>query len=103
MNAFGYRHSVRGSAIGVETSASGPNWHLDAAIQYLSHPSIVARKPFRLLQQEEAGNQNIHPPFIYQTTQGCSGIIGWPLRQPKALPNSSKFCTAPLVRNMPGE
>ena len=39
----------------------------------------------------------------HQTRQASSGIMGWPLWQPKALPNSSKLRTVPLARNMPGE
>src|SRR5580692_4267184 len=39
----------------------------------------------------------------YQTRQEFSGYMGWPLLHPKALPNSSKFCTEPLVRHLPGE
>jgi hypothetical protein len=40
---------------------------------------------------------------LYQTRQELTGYIGCPLEQPKALPNSSKFCTLPLVRQRPGE
>src|SRR5208283_2212195 len=40
---------------------------------------------------------------VYQTRQELAGYIGWPLVQPKALPNSSKFCTEPLTRQRPGE
>ena len=39
----------------------------------------------------------------YQTRQELAGYIGCPLLQPKALPNSSKFWTLPLVRQRPGE
>ena len=39
----------------------------------------------------------------YQTRQAFSGIIASPFLQPKAFPNSSKFCTDPLVRHSPGE
>src|ERR1700736_6123371 len=38
---------------------------------------------------------------FYQTRHEFSGIIGWPTLQPNALPNSSKFCTVPLVRHSP--
>ena len=41
--------------------------------------------------------------FPYQTRQEFAGYIGWPLVQPKALPNWSKFCTVPLTRQRPGE
>src|SRR5947209_6273131 len=43
------------------------------------------------------------PHDCYQTRQGFCGIIGCPTLQPKALPNSGKFCTDPLVRYLPGE
>ena len=39
----------------------------------------------------------------YQTRQELTGYMGWPLVQPKALPNSSKFCTVPSTRQRPGE
>ncbi len=39
----------------------------------------------------------------YHTRQEFSGTMGCPLVQPKALPNSSKFCTVPLTRQRPGE
>jgi hypothetical protein len=39
----------------------------------------------------------------YHTRQDFSGYIGCPLVQPKALPNSSKFCTDPFTRHLPGE
>jgi hypothetical protein len=39
----------------------------------------------------------------YQTRQEFVGYIGWPLVQPNALPNSSKFCTVPFTRQRPGE
>ena len=41
--------------------------------------------------------------MLYQTRQEFAGTIGLPLAQPKALPNSSKFCTEPLTRQRPGE
>jgi len=39
----------------------------------------------------------------HQTRQTFSGYIGCLLGQLKAFPNSSKFCTEPLVRHFPGE
>ena len=39
----------------------------------------------------------------YQTRQEFTGYMGCPLVQPKAFPNSSKFCTEPLTRHLPGE
>ena len=39
----------------------------------------------------------------HQVRQTLAGIMGWPTLQPKALPNSSKFCTVPLTRHLPGE
>src|SRR5208283_270648 len=39
----------------------------------------------------------------YQTRQDVAGYMGWPLVQPKALPNWSKFCTEPFTRQRPGE
>ena len=36
----------------------------------------------------------------YQTLQAFTGI-GWPCLQPKALPNSGKFCTLPMMRHSP--
>ena len=44
-----------------------------------------------------------NPGRPYQTRQEFTGYMGWPLVQPKALPNSSKFCTAPFARHSPGE
>jgi hypothetical protein len=41
--------------------------------------------------------------WIYQTRQEFAGYMGWPLVQPNALPNPSKFCTEPLTRHLPGE
>jgi|SRR5580698_1793676 hypothetical protein len=52
---------------------------------------------------ETWGILRFYPVFFYHTRQLLSGIIGWPLWQPKALPNSSKFCTTPFTRNIPGE
>jgi len=42
-------------------------------------------------------------PGCYQTRQEFTGYMGCPFVQPNALPNSSKFCTDPLVRQRPGE
>ena len=52
-----------------------------------------------------AGNVNPQPggKTAYHTRQEFAGYMGWPLVQPKALPNSSKFCTEPLTRQRPGE
>jgi hypothetical protein len=44
-----------------------------------------------------------HPLFVHQTRQAFSGIIGWPVWQPKAFPNSSKLRTTPSTRKRPGE
>jgi hypothetical protein len=41
------------------------------------------------------------PP--YHTRHELTGYIGWPFWQPKALPNSSKFCTVPFTLHRPGE
>ena len=47
---------------------------------------------------------SIHPAGqAYHTLQEFAGYMGWPLVQPKALPNSSKFRTVPLTRQRPGE
>ena len=39
----------------------------------------------------------------YQTRQDSPGTWVGPWWQLKALPNSSKFCTEPLARHLPGE
>ena len=47
----------------------------------------------------------LRPTFgrTYQVRQPpLAGIIGWPTLHPNALPNSSKFCTEPLVLHFPG-
>ena len=38
---------------------------------------------------------------LYQVRQTFAGIIGCPVLQLNALPNSSKFCTVPFVRHSP--
>ena len=44
-----------------------------------------------------------HRPSLYQTRQELIGYMGWPFLHPKAFPNSSKFCTVPFTRHLPGE
>lgn len=39
----------------------------------------------------------------HQTRQALAGIMGWPVLQPKARPNSGIFCTTPLTRKRRGE
>jgi len=53
-----------------------------------------------------AGNLQTQPPFSALSPTDAhelAGYIGCPLVHPKALPNSSKFCTLPFVRQRPGE
>ena len=50
------------------------------------------------------GKSDEESPGCYQVRQPPeAGIIGSPFLQPKALPNSSKFCTVPLTRHSPVE
>src|ERR1039458_6541050 len=37
----------------------------------------------------------------YHTLHAFTGIMGWPVLHPKALPNSGKFSTVPLIRHSP--
>ncbi len=48
--------------------------------------------------------QGVGTPVLFcktdhQTWQAFSGIMGWPVLQPKAWPNSGIFCTTPFTRN----
>ncbi len=39
----------------------------------------------------------------HHTRQALTGIMGCPVLQPKAWPNSGMFCTTPFARNCRGE
>jgi hypothetical protein len=69
------------------------------AVRWASRTALHRRK------RERAGSvaSGSFDARDYQTRQEFSGYMGWPLLHPKALPNSSKFCTEPLVRHLPGE
>ncbi len=73
-----------------ETSSGGRRKRRGACVPYLARP-----------HRARYGNPRM--ASSYQTRQDFAGNIGWPLVQPNALPNSSKFCTEPLTRQRPGE
>src|SRR6201996_6213197 len=67
----------------------------------------LGRKPGVVFRQEDRASPSPLDEYViplhHHTRQAFSGYIGEPFLQPKAFPNSSKFCTVPFTRNLPGE
>src|SRR5581483_4186341 len=59
----------------------------------------------RLGQHEPHSRVSEHAAMAgdHQTRHEFTGTMGCPFLQPKAFPNSSKFCTVPFTRHSPGE
>lgn len=99
-----FRHSLRVSCLGWTILHSARHQrpkNFSAAAANLPASSVFppAESPAKSLSP----GSRVSFVAPYQTRQLFAGYIGVPCLQPKALPNSSKFCTLPFTRHLPGE